>query len=246
MRILIGVDDTDNSESRGTGFLARQLGELLIRETGSRVLGITRHQLLVAPGVPYTSHNSSACLDLDAQQPLVSLVEVCRAYLAESCAVGSDPGLCVARWDDISDAVHAFGRRAKSVVVRQAEAMDLARRDDLLLEGLAGSRDGVIGALAAVGLRREGNDGRFIWLRGIRELSGVHFVSELLASSGIQSVQAIDGTPVLPDDRVSLGDWFRPILRGHRALLLVTQPAGDQTDVEWHVAPKERIKAESD
>ena len=57
--ILIGLDDTDNAVSRGTGYLARTLlGELARR--GCRPIGVTRHQLLLDARIPYTSHNSSA------------------------------------------------------------------------------------------------------------------------------------------------------------------------------------------
>ncbi len=246
MRIVIGIDDTDNVESRGTGFRARQLGELLVREGGCELLGITRHQLLVAPEIPYTSHNSSACLVIDGEKPLGSVAEHCREFLIQASAPGSDAGLCIAPWDDISGRIQAFGRRAKQQVLRRSDAVDLAAGEGLLLEGLTGTRDGMIGALAAVGLRRGGSDGRFIWLRGIRELSGTHQLSELLARSGIDVVQALDGEAVAAGDRIDLGDWFRPILRDHRAVLLVTRPVAGADGAEWCVAPKERIKAESD
>jgi hypothetical protein len=58
--IYIGLDDTDNKTSRGTGRLARAIAESLAERYAVR--GITRHQLLVDPRVPYTSHNSSATL----------------------------------------------------------------------------------------------------------------------------------------------------------------------------------------
>ena len=67
MRFLIGIDDTDNSNSRGTGNLARELGSLLQRVPGVRLLEITRHQLLISPLIPYTSHNGCICLAVDAE-----------------------------------------------------------------------------------------------------------------------------------------------------------------------------------
>lgn len=56
MRYLIGIDDTDNLESRGTGFRARQLLQRLAEAGFARPLGITRHQLYVHSDIPYTSH----------------------------------------------------------------------------------------------------------------------------------------------------------------------------------------------
>lgn len=47
MQILIGIDDTDNLESRGTGHCARQLGLSLVASNLIELQSITRHQLLV-------------------------------------------------------------------------------------------------------------------------------------------------------------------------------------------------------
>ena len=61
-RILIGIDDTDDSESTGTGCLAQRLVGVLGEAGLGSAVGITRHQLLIDPRIPYTSHNSSACI----------------------------------------------------------------------------------------------------------------------------------------------------------------------------------------
>lgn len=90
MRILIGIDDTDNLESRGTGYMARQLGAMLSEGGLALVEGITRHQLLLDPQIPYTSHNSSACLLVRANQDkLDELAHHCRKLLLQKSAVGS-------------------------------------------------------------------------------------------------------------------------------------------------------------
>jgi len=62
---LIGIDDTDNPTSPGTGRLARRLSDECARR-GLRPLGVTRHQFLVHPAIPYTSHNSGACIALES------------------------------------------------------------------------------------------------------------------------------------------------------------------------------------
>jgi hypothetical protein len=74
MTVFIGLDDTDNLESRGTGWLARDIAAELSADYP--VVGVTRHQLLVDPRVPYTSHNSSAAitLDVDGQVNLPGLL----------------------------------------------------------------------------------------------------------------------------------------------------------------------------
>ena len=57
MIVFIGMDDTDNRESRGTGHLARTAAERLSAQYD--VLGVVRHQLFFDPRVPYTKNNSS-------------------------------------------------------------------------------------------------------------------------------------------------------------------------------------------
>ena len=59
---LVGLDDTDVLESRGTGHLARQIAAALATEY--QVLGVTRHQLLLDPRVPCTRNNSCAAIVL--------------------------------------------------------------------------------------------------------------------------------------------------------------------------------------
>lgn len=58
MQMLVSIDDTDNLESRGTGEIASLLAKLLEEREWGKAQVITRHQLLVHPDIPYTSHNS--------------------------------------------------------------------------------------------------------------------------------------------------------------------------------------------
>ncbi len=238
---LIGVDDTDNLETRGTGFRARELG-LLLQAMGLCVEGITRHQLLVDPRIPYTSHNSSACLAVCApQDELDQLLKTCREYLAEASAPGSDAGLCVSLQSATGAAIRQFGQSAKSQVLTQAAALELARQHGIALEGLTGDGGGVIGALAAVGLRADQNDGRFIWLAGVRELRGIYTVRKLYDQTGLHQICGLDGTMLPMDARLDVGEWPRPVLRNGHAVLLA-EAVQDNADCEWRVLPKQVIK----
>jgi hypothetical protein len=66
MKILVAIDDTDNLESKGTGFRARELAALLHQNDFGHIIGVTRHQLFVHTNIPYTSHNSSACIAMES------------------------------------------------------------------------------------------------------------------------------------------------------------------------------------
>jgi len=243
VRCLIAIDDTDNLESRGTGFRARQLGARLGESGLGRLRGITRHQLFVHPSIPYTSHNSSACLDVDlADDAMATARDFCREFLATESADGSDAGLCVAPFDGIPDEVIAFGRDAKQRVLTRDQAHALADRHAIHLEGVTGQRIGVIGALAAVGLRRGGHDGRFIWLEGVRELSGSATAGALLATTGIDSVETTDGRPIPADAEVIVDPWPRPVLLNGRAVLLTEEFGGTDERSGWRILSKEAIR----
>ena len=182
--VLIAIDDTDNLESRGTGFRARQLREVLEQDGCGVVSDITRHQLFVSRWIPYTSHNSAACICLHCNdRPEIARIhDICGDFLRRESAPGSDAGLCIAPLARVSRNVREFGRSAKETVLTQVEARTLARFEGLVLEGYTGTQGGVIGALAAVGLRAAGADGRFLWLRGIRELEPGHYTLSALKS----------------------------------------------------------------
>ena len=227
---LIGIDDTDIPETRGTGRLARMLVEEL-GACGLMCRGVTRHQLLVHPSVPYTSHNSAACIGLE--EPLRDADELfayaCEFVLARS-PEGSDPGVCVAEPDRVSQEIQAFGRKSQQQVVQRVEAEGIAAASGCRLAGLAGSRQGVIGALAAVGLRAGGNDGRFIELGRVRDLDDQVRVRDLMAA-GVQAVLSEDGDAPGPDARVETYGWARPRLVHGQAVLVVQR--GDEDGTEW-------------
>jgi hypothetical protein len=242
-RILIGIDDTDDLDSRGTGFRARELGRLIAEQTIGSCHGISRHQLLVDPRIPYTSHNSALCLDVAVNpERLAALYPCCRAYLVASSAGGSDAGLCIVAWHDVDAAIEEFGRRAKHDVLTQDEAKTLARGRNILLEGLTGDHGGIIGALAAAGLRKTDRDGRFVWRAGVRELSGVVTAGELLATTGIDEVRSLAGVTVDAGDAINVEPWPRPVLIAGRAVLLVEKTEESDVVYGWRLAPKSIVK----
>jgi tRNA(Ile2) C34 agmatinyltransferase TiaS len=217
MLVFIGLDDTDNPDSRGTGRLARQISaDLAISHS---LVGVTRHQLLVDPRVPYTSHNSSAAIGLrtDNEVDLRALHEHVQSMMLADFQPGSDPGLCVA--DERTARMFTnFGRRAQTDLVTQTEARLLASQHGALLAGLGGSEDGVIGALAAVGLASSGEDGRYLLVGTSRDVFGRQPVSALLAA-GIAEVRTTQGD--LLAEGVVLADKLRPARRNSQAVLFV-------------------------
>lgn len=225
MRAYIGFDDTDNLDSEfGTGKLARCYGALIPEDC--RVWGVVRQQLLVDHRIPYTSHNSSACVIVDFSDPSLArrLVQVAVDHIQRTSAVGSDPGLCLVCEDDpaLSDLV-VFGRQCTEKIVTQKEALQAVGRAHL--SGHGGTHDGIIGAAAAVGLTVSGWSGRFIEFSNLRQFPNPVNVDALI-SQGIRVI-SLDRDALCPGpgDRVNTKGWLRPRLWGHEVVLPVL-PAG--------------------
>ena len=232
--IFIGIDDTDIVGTPGTNQLAR----LILKRIGgaARDSIICRHQLFFDPRVPYTSHNGSASIQLphadatDAEQLTHTIREVMRGWFVQ----GSDPGLCMAT--GASEEMKAFSLRCKTEVVTQDEARAVAARAGCHLEGLGGTQQGVIGALAAVGLIVGGEDGRvvhlFSWPYPDETFSGPRAIDELYAR-GVNKVQQFESDRPVTEGPVDIGKHLRPNWRGGRIVLYVGASADPEALAPW-------------
>lgn len=244
MKYLIGIDDTDNKESRGTGYNSRQLATAIEAENLGYVNGITRHQLFVHPEIPYTSQNSSACLEVTSNR-FNEVKNFCRNFMREIGAIGSDVGICIAEKDRVGTEIISWGINAKSIVLKMFDAIELAKKEEIYLEGLTGTKDGIIGSMAAVGLRASGNDGRFIWLsskKNLRDIEhGIESVNNLINEIGINTIQPVNNVVIKDSERVHLNKWARPILQNGQSVLLVEKITNNNS-YEWKCATKEFVK----
>lgn len=249
--LLIGIDDTDDLRSPGTGRRARALLRELADAGLGTPAGATRHQLLVDDRIPYTSHNSSACLAWrsaggNPRAVLADVIELSGRFLERVCPPDADPGLVVAIPRDLDGAATAlvdFGRRAKREVLRTSEARDLAARMGVHLSGHGGTQDGVLGALAGVGLHLSGNDGLFITLPGLYELPGEATIDELRGLIPLDHARDGDHREPGPGERIELDDWVHPVLLDGRTVLLLDPPReGPDGRRVWRTAPRAVVK----
>lgn len=221
MRVYIGFDDTDVKDAdRGTGKLARWFEKEL--PEGCRLWGVVRQQLLVHDAIPYTSHNSSACVVVDMADLslLDQLTTKAIEHVERHSFDGSDPGVCVAceghsSMPELTD----FGRSCTRRVVTQREALQAA--SGVHLSGHGGTDDGIIGATAAVGLTASGWSGRLIEFNGLRNFPDVVPVADLERSNML--VVSLDRNALVPspEDLVHTKGWLRPRLWGNRAVVSV-------------------------
>ncbi|MFP4128653.1 MAG: hypothetical protein ACLFSF_06405 [Desulfonatronovibrio sp.] len=240
MRYYLGLDDTDTlGAPYGTGKIARWFESAL--PNGCRLLGVVRQQLLVHEDVPYTSHNSSACLIIEAENGKFGsqLIDAAMVHLREYALKGSDPGLCfVEETQNSLSLLIEYGRQCTQQVVSRSKALSLAKRAGIHLSAHGGTGDGIIGAMAAVGLTIWGWSGRYIEFGDLRSLPDVLTVS-MLQENGIM-VTSIDRDALLPaeNDVVYTHGWCRPRLLGGKPVLLVR----NQSQGVWYSLGRKRCK----
>ncbi|MFQ5883867.1 MAG: ABC transporter substrate-binding protein [Thermoplasmata archaeon] len=201
--LLISIDDTDVVGGEGTGRLARRIAETLNLD----VLGITRHQLFIHPSIRYTKRNSCNVIMARSTESIVSDVfEAVKDIIVDSFQEGSDPGLAIV--EEAPESVVEFGLKAQGMVLRKNDALKVAEEGRVRLEEIGGNGEGVIGALAGLGLCSSGSDGRYILLKGLRELKGTVSVARL-RGMGIKTVLLDDGRK-LTEGSVAMANKIRP------------------------------------
>jgi len=247
--LLIGIDDTDDLQSPGTGRRARALLRELAEAGLGEPAGATRHQLLVDERIPYTTHNSSACLAWrsaggNPDAVLADVIDRAGRFLEGVCPPDADPGLVVAIPSRLEAAkLVDFGQRAKREVLRTSDARELAAALGVHMSGHGGTQDGVLGALAAVGLYLSGNDGLFITLPGLYELPRETTIDDLRARIPLDLARDGEYRQPGPGEPIELDDWVHPVLLDGRTVLLL-EPPRERPDGRrgWRTAPRSVVK----
>ncbi|MDK2974307.1 MAG: hypothetical protein PWP08_678 [Methanofollis sp.] len=195
MTIYIGIDDTDIPGSRGTGRLAHDVVKAVTDTYPA--YAITRHQLFLHTDIPYTSHNSNAVVHVDAsgKEACTEIFKIAKEVLLDQFLEGSDPGLAVADAEQILPPLVVMGQDAKIKVLTQELPRTLARNLGIALEGLGGTEDGVIGAMAGLGLAVTSDDGRYLLRGSLRTIRNETDV-ETLRTNGVDAIYLPDGREV--------------------------------------------------
>ena len=244
-QLLISIDDTDNLESPGSGTLAEHLAAALTQAGLARCGAISRHQLFVDDAIPYTSGNSAMCFPVEKLAgDNDAIISFSQHFLQSQAAIGSDPGLCVVS-DDARlkrQPLIAFGHSAKQSILTKEEAYRLAVEMDIHLSEHGGSGGGVIGALAAIGLRLTGNDGR---IRGWQELgaAGTHTTAgELCRHPDVDAVFNEDGQRLNDHDQVVFSeDQVKTILL-HGLRVAPVRRTGHHSSAPWITLTRKQMK----
>lgn len=245
MKVIVAIDDTDNLECKATGQLAKQIARVVEEKGWGKTTGVSRHQLLIHPDIPYTSHNSSMCFTTELQEEyLDKLIEYASDFLKCESAEGSDPGLCVVPFNKLSDpeSLIAFGRKAKEIVIRKEEAYQVARQLGIHLSEHGGTGQGVIGALAGAGLRLSGNDGRYQGSLKVKTEKGLISAGEICSQTYIDCVRTLDGMLLEDKCLIKVGDMVKPVILEGKSVLLVSPCDAAGCGAFWQTCTKQQLE----
>lgn len=244
MKALLCIDDTDNLESPGTGEILQNLCIALERKGLAKGGVVSRHQLLLHDDIAYTSHNSSMCTELTlSRENFQNVIKLSCEYLQNSCAEGSDPGLCVVDLEALedSDMLIQFGTQAKEVVLHKDDAVAVADKYSgvVFLTEHGGTGAGIIGALAGCGLRMSGTDGR---VKGKLELTPDELttVGEFCEKYGIAFALDQEYCIVPAEDLLRLVDIVKPLVWNNQSAVLVRQDEKKMAD--WQLLTKQEVR----
>ncbi|MEG2547113.1 MAG: hypothetical protein RSA60_01580 [Eubacterium sp.] len=231
MQIYCCIDDTDNIDSPGTGTLADEIVAQIHNANLGRCAPVTRHQLYIHPDIPYTSHNSSMCFSLETSENCYhKIIQLASEHLNKTAASGSDPGLAVLLFQSQTDysSLINFGLSAQKEVLTKENAFDCASKNKIHLSEHGGTGQGVIGALAGIGLRLTGNDGEVKGSLKNTLPDGDYKIDQLLALEKIDSiVDMANGMPLSDDAFVHLENPSKAVWHNSQAVLFV-QKVGNQ------------------
>jgi hypothetical protein len=183
------------------------------------------------------------CASIDPAS-LSDLVAFSSAYLKKYSAPGSDPGLCIVEESEQLDkeALIQFGREAKSTILNKDKAYNLASILNVHLSEHGGTGDGVIGALAGIGLRLKGDDGRF---RGWFTLGGKGeetTAADLRKHPSVIDVIDEKGRSLRPESPIRITDEkIKTILHNHIQVIPVTRSQDSQIEY-WETMSRKDVK----
>lgn len=226
-KAYIAIDDTDEiGYFTSTGEICEEIREH-IQLHYSKPSPITRHQLLLHEDIPYTSHNSSMCFSLSlSDNEFDEVKRFVIDYVLSKSAPSSAPGICMGFEKDFvnTDALIKYGQDAKQRVLTKDEAFAMARVQNIFLLELKNGGNGIIGALAGVGLRVSGNDGR---MRGKITLDKKSIsAKELLMLGYFDEVRLKNGNDINENILIVVHEYLKGIYAENKCVLLVEEYGG--------------------
>lgn len=249
MNYLVCIDDTDMPGTKGTGWLVQELCNILEKEQKAFCAPISRHQLFVHKDIPYTSHNSAMCFEMGLiKKNIRPVMDLIINFLETRAEKGSDPGLCMVDLtkDLLGDSdkknLIEFGKNAKKNVSSKKAAYCLAEQLGIHLSEHGGTGDGVVGALAGIGLRLTGNDGRYRGWYHLGMPGDIVSVETLCKYPFIDQLLTKTGTPLPLNTHVHIGSEKTKTVRLQSRQVVVVVPEDSEKTHQYRTITKQEAK----
>lgn len=220
----IAIDDTDElGYHTSTGEICDEIRKHIASNYGETT-PVTRHQLFLHPDIPYTSHNSSMCFTCHI---MLKDFEAIKVFISDTVTLQSAPsaaaGICIGLAKDIEykDELIAYAKSAKNSVLTHKEAYEMATKNNFFLKALMSNNNGVIGALAGVGLRLSGQDGR---LRGKIQLGQKTITQkELLDKTIFQNIHLLGSGSLDVEKPIKCKEYLKGVILNDKITLLIKE-----------------------
>lgn len=225
MRIYVALDDSRQLDGGKAGETASLLGKYIEAQGWGRSAIPSRHRLYPHPETGCKKHNTarSFAADID-EQYLNEFIDYACQLIRTTGTPDSNAGLAIAVPDlmENPDELIEYAYRVKEGLVGKGEVLELAARPGLYVFELNGSGNGIIGALAAAGLRMTGNDGQF---RGKLQVgSGEDYIAsikEIIDQTYVEQVKNMEFDNISDAEYVRMGEKVKIVLLDNKYTLMV-------------------------
>ncbi len=225
MEIYVGIDDFHSCDGAGAGETASLFTRVIEENRWGQAKLPSRHRLYQHPDTGCRKHNTarSFSAQIEEQYLPVFIDYACKVVWRDS-SPDSNAGLVIAIPERMTntDEIIAYASRVKEGLVSRDETNRMIGKPGLHVFVLSGNGKGIIGALAAAGLRMTGNDGQF---RGKLQLGSgdgyIATVQEIMENTYVEQIKNMDLENIDKDQSVRMGEKVKVVLLENKYSLMV-------------------------
>ncbi|MDD3364332.1 MAG: hypothetical protein PHZ03_05070 [Syntrophomonas sp.] len=225
MKIFVAIDDSLQLDGGKAGVTASLLTQAIEDNGWGKCTIPSRHRLYPHPDTGCKKHNTARSFSADIEEQYLQVfIDYACKLIKSSGTPDSNAGLAIAVPElmENTDELLDYAYRVKEGMVSKNDALAFADKPGIYLFELSGSGKGIIGALAAAGLRITGNDGQF---RGKLQLSKVESyvatVSEIIYNTYVEQVKNMEMENIGLDEYVRMGEKVKVVLLDNKYTLMV-------------------------
>ncbi len=225
MNVYFALDDSRRTDGGGAGETLSEIIHAIEDQGWGHCKLPSRHRLYPHPETGCKKHNTARSFSADIEaQYLDGFMEYAVRLILSYETPGSNAGIAVAIPEQMEDFTELtdYAYRAKEGLVTREEVLILAGRPGLYVQALSGNGIGIIGALAAVGLRITGNDGQF---RGKLILgTGEGYIAtaaDIIRNTYVEKIKNMEMEDVGDNESVRMGEKVKVVLLDNKYTLMV-------------------------